>query len=250
MSVTQSTIFNSLPAISGQYPHPRARRRGRRTVTCDTLASSPPNSEVHIAPSSSPPKLSLIQQAIAGDAMAQEQLFKDYSARLYRTAFGVLRNKEDAEDALQDCWLRVCTNLKSFEGRSSFYTWLTRIVINSALMILRKKRNVREVSMDAMEEPDQVSSIYQFSDNSPNPEQCVVECERKKLLDEAIRHLRPRIRAVVQLGQLQELSSKETARRLGISASAAKGRLHHARAALRKSVALRAVAQAKRERAA
>jgi RNA polymerase sigma-70 factor (ECF subfamily) len=248
MSVTQSPIFNSMPTIGGQYPRPH--RLGRKTGTCDILDSRPPSSEAHFAPSSAPPELSLVQRAIAGDTMAQEQLFKDHSAKLYRTAFGVLRNREDAEDALQDCWLRVCANLKFFEARSSFYTWLTRIVINSALMILRKKRSIREVSVDAMEGPGEVSLIQEFPDTSPNPEQSVVESERKKLLSEAIQRLRPRICAVVQLGQLQELSLRETAQRLGISVPAAKGRLFHARAALRKSVALRAVAQARRERVA
>jgi RNA polymerase sigma-70 factor (ECF subfamily) len=182
--------------------------------------------------------------------MAQEQLFKDHSAKLYRTAFGVLRNREDAEDALQDCWLSVCTNLKSFEGRSSFHTWLTRIVINSALMILRRKRNVREVSMDAMEETDKASPIRQFSDGSPNPEQCFAEDERKNILNEAMRSLRPQIREVVQISQIQELSLKETARGLGISVTAAKARLFHARAALRKSNGLKALANARNKRAA
>jgi RNA polymerase sigma-70 factor (ECF subfamily) len=243
MSVTQSSIFDSQPPIGGLYPH--THRRERRTGASDPLASSPAISEVHKAPSSALPELSLIQRAIAGDAMAQEKLFKDHSTKLYRTAFGVLRNKEDAEDALQDCWLRVCTNLKSFESRSSFYTWVTRIVINSALMILRKKRNVREVSMDAMEDPEKVSLIRQFPDTSPNPEQSVVESERKELLNRAIRRLRPRIRAIVQLGQLQELSSRETAQRLGISVPAAKGRLFHARAALRKSAVLKPFGKAR-----
>ncbi len=102
MSATQSSIFDSLPAIGLQ--HPRPHRGGRRRGACDLLATNPPNSEAQFAPSSAPRELTLIQRAIAGDAMAQEQLFKDHSAKLYRTAFGVLRNKEDAEDALQDCW--------------------------------------------------------------------------------------------------------------------------------------------------
>jgi len=248
MSATQSSIFDSLPAIGLQ--HPRPHRGGRRRGACDALATNPPNSEAQFAPSSAPRELTLIQRAIAGDAMAQEQLFKDHSAKLYRTAFAVLRNKEDAEDALQDCWLSVCTNLKSFEGRSSFYTWLTRILINSSLMILRKKRNIREVSMDAMEETETGSSMHQFPDGSPNPEQCFVECERKNFLDEAIRGLRPRVRDVVQIVQLQELSLKETAQGLGISVTAAKARLFHARAALRKSPALKALAHARSGRAA
>jgi RNA polymerase sigma-70 factor (ECF subfamily) len=194
----------------------------------------------YFPPPSALPDLGLIQRSIAGEVTAQEQLFKRHAAKLYRTAFGVLRNKEDPEDALQESWLRACANLKSFEARSSFSTWLTRIVINSALMILRKKRSVREVSMDAMEEADKVSLIHQFADRSPNPEESFVEHERRKILNRAIHALRPRIRDVVQFGQLQELSLKETAGRLGISVEAAKGRLFHARAALRKSLVRRA----------
>ena len=238
MGVLQSSIFNSRPIIGGE--HPRAYRRGRRKGTCGSLASSSPNSGPHFARSSALPGWGLIQQAIAGDATAQEQLFKVHATRLYRTAFGVLRNKEDAEDALQDCWLRACTNLKSFEGRSSLSTWLTRIVINSALMIFRKKRSVREVSMKAVEETDKISLIDQLPDPTPNPEQRFVEYEQKKILNQAIRGPRPLIREVVQLSQLQELSMKEIARRLGISVEATKGRLFHARAELRKSLVLRA----------
>ena len=238
MGVPQSLILNSRPTIDGQ--HPLAYDRGRRKGTCGSLASTSPNSAPHFAPSSALPDWGLIQRAIAGDATALEQLFKGHATRLYRTAFGVLRNKEDAEDALQDCWLRVCTNLKYFEGRSSLSTWLTRIVINSALMIFRKKRSVREVSMKAVEETDKISLIDQLPDPTPNPEQRFVEYEQKKILNQAIRGPRPLIREVVQLSQLQELSMKEIARRLGISVEATKGRLFHARAELRKSLVLRA----------
>jgi len=237
MGVPQTSIFNSRLIIGGERP--RAYRRGRRKGTSGSLPASSPNSGPHFAPSSAQSEWGLIQQAIAGDATAQEQLFKVHAPRLYRTAFGVLRNKEDAEDALQDCWLRACTNLKYFEGRSSLSTWLTRIVINSALMIFRKKRSV-EVSMEAVEETDKISLIDQFSDPTPNPEQRFVEYERKKILNQAIRGLRPLIREAVQLSQLQELSMKEIARHLGISVAATKGRMFHARAALRKSLLLRA----------
>jgi RNA polymerase sigma factor (sigma-70 family) len=238
MGVSHSSIFNSRPIIGGERP--RAYRRGRRKGTPGTLPSSSPNSAPHFAPSSTLPDWGLIQQAIGGDAAAQEQLVRVHATRLYRTAFGVLRNAEDAEDALQDCWLRACTNLKYFEGRSSLSTWLTRIVINSALMIFRKKRSVREVSIEAVEETDKISLIDQLLDPTPNPEQRFVECERKKILNQAIRSLRPLIRDVVQLSQLQELSMKEIARRLGISVEASKGRMFHARAELRKSLVLRA----------
>src|SRR5258708_37168249 len=98
MSATQSSIFDSLPAIGLQ--HPRPHRGGRRRSACDPLATKLPNSEAQFAPSSAPRELTLIQRSIAGDAMAQEQLFKDHSAKLYRTAFGVLRDKEYTEYAL------------------------------------------------------------------------------------------------------------------------------------------------------
>ena len=94
--------------------------------------------------------------------------------------------------------------------------------------------------MVAMEETDKISLIHQFPDPTPNPEQRFVECERKKILNQAIRGLRPLIRDVVQLSQLQELSMKEIARRLDISVEATKGRMFHARAELRKSLLLRA----------
>src|SRR5258708_34285575 len=114
MMPTQRSIFDSLPAIGLQQP--RRHRGGRRRGACGLLATNPPNSEAQFGPSSAPRELTLIQRAIAGDAMAQEQLFKDHSAKLYRTAFGVLRNKEDAEAALPHCCLSSCTHLKHFEG--------------------------------------------------------------------------------------------------------------------------------------
>ena len=85
----------------------------------------------------------LVQQSMAGDTLSLEKLFAAHSARLYRTALSVLRNKEDAEDAVQDGLCSAYTKLGSFQGRSSFSTWLTRIVINSALMNRRRKRNRR-----------------------------------------------------------------------------------------------------------
>jgi RNA polymerase sigma-70 factor (ECF subfamily) len=142
---------------------------------------------------------------------------------------------------VQNSLCRAFINLRAFQARSSFSTWLTRIVINSALMILRKNRNLRVVSIDAVDDSDRVSLILQIPDPSPNPEQIFMERERNKTLSQAICTLRPRIRAVVEFGQLHDLSLKETAQGLGISVDAAKGRLFHARGSLRKSAALRAI---------
>jgi len=194
--------------------------------------------------------LERVQRAIANDAAAQDQLYKMSAAKLYRSAFAVLRNREDAEDAVQDCWLRAYTNLKSFQGRSSFSTWLTRIVINSALMILRKKRNERQPRDQDLDDIEKDSLSFQLFDSSPNPEQICAEEERKNLLNAAIANLEPRLRTAVQMGQLRERSLKETAGALGISLAAVKARLFHARVKLRKSPVLKAIVQRKSELAA
>jgi RNA polymerase sigma-70 factor (ECF subfamily) len=192
----------------------------------------------------------LLAAAKRGRAEAFEALCKAHTARLLKTAFYITRNHEDAEDALQDSLLRAFVHLKNFDERSSFSTWLTRIVINSALMIHRRSRNARQVSADELSESGEAHVHLQIPDHSPNPEQRYMERERGKILHKAIRGLRPRIRAVVEVGQLQELPVKEAARVLDISIAAAKGRLFHARAALRNSASLRAVAQARTEPAA
>lgn len=183
----------------------------------------------------------LLDQARRGKAQAFQALCERHTPKLFKTALRVTRNRQDAEDAVQDSLLRAFTKIKNFQGRSSFSTWLTRIVINSALMIRRKNANSREVSTDESGPSGEASLSLQIPDLAPNPEQIHVERERKRTLHKAIARLRPRLRDVVEIGQLQELSMKETARILDISVVAAKARLFHGRAALRKSAALRAV---------
>jgi len=192
----------------------------------------------------------LLRDAKHGRAEAFEALCRALTPRLFKTALRITRNREDAEDAVQDSLMRAFMHIKSFQGNSSFSTWLTRIVMNSALMICRKNRNAHQVSADDLGRPGETGLQLQIPDRSPNPEQSYVEGERKAILHRAIRKLRPRMRAVVEVVQLHELPIKETARVLDISVAAAKGRFFHARAALRKSVALRAVAQARTEPAA
>jgi RNA polymerase sigma factor (sigma-70 family) len=184
----------------------------------------------------------LLRDAKRGKPGAFETLCQALTPRLFKTAFRITRNREDAEDAVQDSLMRAYMHIDSFHGNSSFATWLTRIVMNSALMIRRKNRNAREVSADDLSKPGEPGLHLQIPDRAPNPEQSYVEHERKAVLHKAIRKLRPRMRAVVEVAQLQELPIKETAKVLDISVAAAKGRFFHARAALRKSVALRAIA--------
>jgi RNA polymerase sigma-70 factor (ECF subfamily) len=137
--------------------------------------------------------------------------------------------------------LRAFVHFKDFDGRSSFATWLTRIAINSALMLLRKKRAGRETHIEDSVSPEGDQSFWDVPDSSPNPESSCLQREREAALRQAIGNLRPTIRQMIELRQLQEHSTKQAARIMGISIAAAKARLFHARRALRNSKALRTV---------
>ena len=196
------------------------------------------------------PEARLLAAARNGHSASFESLCEAHTGRLLKAAFNITRNWEDAEDAVQDSLMRAFVNIKHFRGTSTFSTWLTRIVINSALMIRRKNRRGHYVFLDDVVEPGENGFHLQIPDAAPNPEQGYVQRERKRVLRKAISGLRPRIRAVIEVGQLHELSMKETAKVLDISLAAAKGRFFHGRAALRRSPGLRAVVQARRESAA
>ena len=153
--------------------------------------------------------------------------------QLVHVAQRITRTREDAEDAVQETLLRAYVHLGDFEGRSNFRTWLTRIAINSALMILRKKRASRETAMG--DNNDFANGLrYETTDHAPNPETRCAQSEERRILRTAIQRLRPNLRVVVQI-YLQGRSMRETAEVLGISLSAAKARLFHAKKALRKS---------------
>ncbi len=136
--------------------------------------------------------------------------------------------------------MKAFVRLDNFHGNSSFSTWLTRIVMHSALMINRKNRRARQISADELPVAGEPGLYFQIPDRAPNPEQTYVQRERRTILHSAIRTLRPRMRAVIEVAQFQELPIKETAKILDISFAAAKCRFSDARAALRKSYALRA----------
>lgn len=161
---------------------------------------------------------------------AETTLSDQYREQLLRTAHRITRNREDAEDAVQDALLRAFVHMDDFEGRSKFGTWLTRITVNSALMILRRKRATAETAMG-----DNSNSggdrCYQMTDHAPNPEMRYLQTEEQRILRTAIQRLRPNLRVVVQI-HLQGRSMRETAEATGIGLAAAKGRLFHARRAL------------------
>jgi RNA polymerase sigma-70 factor (ECF subfamily) len=166
---------------------------------------------------------------------------------LVKIAIRITRNREDAEDAVQDCLVRAYLHIEEFQGNSAFSTWLTRILINSALMINRKNRYALRASAEDLNPPGEPEWCFQIPDPSPNPEQSFDRRERTRILHGAIRKLRPRLRAVLEVAQFHDLPIKETAKVLDISVAAAKGRFRNALAQLRKSVALCAIARTRTE---
>ena len=184
----------------------------------------------------------LVAAAKHGKSEAFEILCARSVHKVFQATRRITKNREDAEDAVQDSLVRAFVHIKDFDGRASFATWLTRIAINSALMILRKRRTCREVSIDGSNSSDasNVTEVYwEVPDHAPNPEKRYAQQERQRILQTAVRALRPAIREVVELQQFQGHSLKEAASQIGISVSAAKARLFHAKAALRKSARLR-----------
>lgn len=174
--------------------------------------------------------------ARSGETGALDRWYRAHAQKLFCTVRRITRNHEDAEDAVQEAFLSAFLHLQSFDGRSTFSTWLTRIGINSALMILRKRRNSREVSAQNSNESD---ALWEVTDSAPNPEKQYVEKERARLVRKAITNLRLSIRRPLELHKRHAYSLEETAAEIGVSVPAAKGRLHHARAALRRSKVLR-----------
>jgi RNA polymerase sigma factor (sigma-70 family) len=186
---------------------------------------------------------SLVEAAKAGKSTAFDVLCKRHGQQLLRTALRITRNREDSEDAVQDALMRAFVHLRDFDGRSNFATWLTRIAINSALMILRKKRSSHEIAMAGTEDSGADGPGYEIPDHTPNPERRYVQSEKERILRKAVRRLRPTLRQVVEIQQLQERSMRETADAMRISVAATKARLFHAKVALRKSPILRLMQQ-------
>jgi RNA polymerase sigma factor (sigma-70 family) len=177
----------------------------------------------------------LIAAAQAGQEWAFVELCTRSSKRAFSSIYSVTRNREDAEDALQDSMLRAFEHLRQFDGRSSFATWFTRIGINSALMILRKKRVRPETSMDVTAEAESWR-YWQISEHSTDPEKHYAVWQRSMHLKQAIRQLPTSLRSVIEQGQMKGHSTKQIADHMGISVPATKSRLARARAALRKSM--------------
>jgi RNA polymerase sigma-70 factor (ECF subfamily) len=175
----------------------------------------------------------LVLAAKDGDSNAFVELRCRHSSKILRTTYRITRNWEDAEDALQDSFLKAFVHLNKFEGRSSFSSWVTRIAINMSLMIIRKKCANRELSIDASDSDCESYDRWELRDFREDPERRYARHERAELLRGAIRRLPPALRTTVELQQAQEYSVQELADSLGISLAAAKSRLLRARSSMR-----------------
>lgn len=178
------------------------------------------------------------QMAIERHALFDE-LTPPRVQKIFRTVYRLTKNREDADDAIQDAFLRALVRLQDFDGRSAFATWFTRIAINCSLMMLRKRKKARTVSLDGAKECEESNAFQQATDPAPDAEKRYLQRERTTALRDAINELRPSLRVAVELRHLAERSIQETAETLAVSLGATKSRLFHARAALRKSPKLR-----------
>jgi RNA polymerase sigma-70 factor (ECF subfamily) len=171
----------------------------------------------------------LVTEAQAGSSESFAQLECLYRRKLYNTVVAITGNREDAEDALQDTFLRAYLALHRFEGRSSVYSWLTRIAINSALMILRRRRAHPEVYFDSHSEERDGNHPLEVKDAALNPEQMWAHQQRWTNMLYAIERLDPKLRAPIQVLLARECSMNEIAQTLDITVAAVKARLHRAR---------------------
>ena len=164
-----------------------------------------------------------------GSPEAFRKLHALYSRRLYRTIVAITKNPQDAEDALQDTFLRAYVAIGTFEGRCKISTWLTRIAVNSALMILRKRRARPEVPVGVQLDDGAEILLYEVKDSAPNPEQVFDLHQRQLTLLRAIRSLHPQLQRPIWLQMTHGWSVEEIARALNLSVAAVKSRLHRAR---------------------
>jgi RNA polymerase sigma-70 factor, ECF subfamily len=177
----------------------------------------------------------LVAAAKAGDISAFETLVGRYERKIFRLTQNITQNREDAEDSMQEAFLKAFQHLGEFQGNSRFYTWLVRIAVNQALMKLRKRRpNV--VSLDEELDTGEDMMPREVEDWGPSPEERYEQTELSGLLSGVIGELDPQFRVVFQLRDIEELSTEETAEALGLSVPAVKSRLLRARLKLRQKL--------------
>jgi RNA polymerase sigma-70 factor (ECF subfamily) len=175
----------------------------------------------------------VVAQARLGDARAFNELLRRYEGKIFRLALHITQNREDAEDVLQETFLKAYEHLDQFQGQSKFYTWIVRIAVNQALMKLRKRKSDRSVSLDDTIDTGEDTVAREIAAWDENPEERYSREEMNRILGSAIDGLTPIYRTVFVLRDVDGLSTEETAEALDLSVPAVKSRLLRARLQLR-----------------
>jgi RNA polymerase sigma-70 factor, ECF subfamily len=178
----------------------------------------------------------LVAQSREGDQRAFAELVRRYEAKIFRLAQHVTQNREDAEDVLQETFLKAYEHLDQFQGNSKFYTWIVRIAVNQALMKLRRRKTDKSVSLDETIDTGEDNIVREIAAWGEDPEQLFSREELGEILNTAIQSLEPPYRSVFVLRDIEDLSTEETADALGLSIPAVKSRLLRARLQLREKL--------------
>jgi len=184
-----------------------------------------------------PNETELVALAKAGDSNAFTVLLQQYDRYVYRVAFNITGNREDAEDAMQEAFFKAFDRVGQFQGNSLFYTWLVRIAVNEALMKLRTRHSLKELSLDEpVDVSDDASVPREIEDWDENPEQRYAKAELENIISDAVRKLPAPYRAVYVLRDVEGLASEDAAALLGLSVAAVKSRLRRARLMMREAL--------------
>jgi RNA polymerase sigma-70 factor (ECF subfamily) len=178
----------------------------------------------------------LVAQSREGDTAAFGELVRRYEGKIFRLAQHVTQNREDAEDVLQETFMKAYEHLDQFQGNSKFYTWIVRIAVNQALMKLRRRKTDKSVSLDETIDTGEDTMVREIAAWDEDPEQRFSRDELGGILDTAVQSLDPPYRSVFVLRDIDELSTEETAEALGLSVPAVKSRLLRARLQLREKL--------------
>jgi len=193
-------------------------------------------SEMAVSSLASIDESQLVTQARDGDTTAFNELVRRYEGKIFRLAQHVTQNREDAEDVLQETFLKAYEHLDQFKGDSKFYTWIVRIAVNQALMKLRRRKTDKSVSLDETIDTGEDTVTREIAAWDEDPEQRFSRDELGSILDSAVESLEPLYRSVFVLRDIEELSTEETAEALGLSIPAVKSRLLRARLQLREKL--------------